>query len=281
MSYYLEAEEGIPVFELGLSEGGDDGSDFRTLNDPAAPLQRHNITERKGAIDIRCMSADVVHGYMKAGEDPATLIVYEFQFDTRKKARRIATVDIAFTFGSHGGKEPEVVRVSPQGRSTLVPTTQTETITSGGSANAGANVFGADLGGDLMWEKAISRETNDATTIVGSVDLVGRNFGASNAASWTLMENKTVKTGVPAHLRTAILLSRQNEDEFFSTFKIIAEVDLVSRFTQLFGSTPKDDPILYDPALSPTNKLRNYDVANLGSIDLWELTIVSFTNGGS
>lgn len=76
MSADPEIEEGVPAFELGLCEGGDEGSDFRTQNDPSAPLQRNNITERKGAIDIRCTGADVIHGYLKDGEGPATLIVY-------------------------------------------------------------------------------------------------------------------------------------------------------------------------------------------------------------
>ncbi|KAI2636350.1 hypothetical protein GGS26DRAFT_548721 [Hypomontagnella submonticulosa] len=281
MSADPEIEEGILAFELGLSEGGDEGSDFRTQNDPSAPLQRSNITERKGAIDIRCTGADVIHGYLKDGEGPATLIIYEFQFDPRKKARRIATVDIEFVFGSNDGAEPEVLKISPKGRMTLVPTTQTETITKGGSANAGGNAFGAELGGSWQWEKAISRETKNATTIVGSIDLKGRNFGASNAASWTLLENEAVKTGVPAHFRTAVLLSRKDDEEFYSTFKIRAQVDLVSRFTRLFGSTPKDDPILYDPTLPPTNKLREYDVGSLGDIDLQELSVVSFTNNGN
>ncbi|KAI0146017.1 hypothetical protein F4776DRAFT_609044 [Hypoxylon sp. NC0597] len=278
MSDYLEVEEGIPAFELGLSEAGDEGSDFRTQNDPLAPLQRTNITERKGAIDIRCTGADVIHGYLKGGEGPASLIVYEFQFDPRKKARRIATVDIEFVFGSNSGKEPEVLKISPKGRMTLTPTAQTETITKGVEANAGGNVFGAELGGAWKWEKAVSRETKDATIIVGSIDLKGRNYGASNAVSWTLLENETAKTGVPAHFRTAVLLSRKDDEEFYSTFKIRAQVDLVSRFTRLFGSTPKDDPILYDPTLAPTNKLREYDVNSLGDINLQELCVVAFTN---
>jgi hypothetical protein len=276
----LDIDEGVPSFEIGLVERGDEGSAFKTQNDPAAPHQRGNITERKGAIDIRCVGADVIHGYLKDGDGPATLVVYEFQFDVRKKARRIETVDIEFLYGATGGgKEPEVLKIAPKGRLTLVPTTQTETITKGGEAKAGGNVMGAELGGSWKWEKAVTRETNDATTIVGTIDLKGRNYGASNAASWTLLQNESIPKGVPAHFRTAVLLKRANDDdEFYSTFQIKAKVDVLSSLRTLFGSTPKDDPILYDPSFPPTNKLRTYDADNLDDVNLQELSVVAFDN---
>ncbi|KAL1858770.1 hypothetical protein Daus18300_009904 [Diaporthe australafricana] len=278
MSFDKE-NEGLPAFEVELGEQGDEGSSFRTQNDASHPLQRSNITERKGTIDVRCSGADVIHGYLKNGEGPATLLVYEFQFDHRKKTRRIITVDMEFKFGSESGQEPEVLKIAPKGRMTLVPTTQTETTTTGGEAKAGGNVFGAELGSSCKWEKTISHETRDATTVVGSIDIQGRNYGPSNAVSWTLMENASEETGVPAHVRTAVLLSRnEEEDTFYSTFKIKAQVDLVSKFTRLFGSTPKDDPILYDTTLSPTNILQKYDVDFLGDVDLLELSTVEFTN---
>ncbi|KAI1359382.1 hypothetical protein F5Y08DRAFT_319761 [Xylaria arbuscula] len=277
----LETEDKATAFEIGLCEGGDEGSDFRTQNDPSAPLQRSNIVERRGAVDIRCNSVDVIHGYLKNGEDPATLIVYEFQFDPRKKARRISTVDIEFSFSADGAKEPEVLKISNKGRMVLGRTSQTETITQGGEAKAGGNILGAEIGGSWKWEKASTRKTNDATTIVGSIDLPhgGRNYGAPNTATWTLIENQTMKTGVPAYVRTAVLLSRNDEDdEFFSTFKIKAKADLRSGFTQLFGRTPKDDPILYDATLPPTNKLQHYDTNSLGQVNLQDLSTASFIN---
>ncbi|KAJ3567780.1 hypothetical protein NPX13_g6650 [Xylaria arbuscula] len=277
----LEIEDKGAAFEIGLCEGGDEGSDFRTQNDPSAPLQRSNIVERRGAVDIRCNSVDVIHGYLKNGEDPATLIVYEFQFDPRKRARRISMVDIEFSFSADGAKEPEVLKISNKGRMVLGRTSQTETITRGGEVKAGGNVFGAEIGGSWKWEKASTRETNDATTIVGSIDLPhgGRNYGAPNTATWTLIENQTMKTGVPAYVRTAVLLSRNdNDDEFFSTFKIKAKADLRRGFTQLFGRTPKDDPILYDATLPPTNKLQHYDTNSLGQVNLQDLATASFIN---
>jgi len=276
----LEFEEGVPAFELGLDVAAEGGS-YRTRNNPAAPRQRTNITERPGAIDIRCFGADVVHGYLKAGEDAATLIVYEFQFDVRRRARRILTVDVEFRYAAADSTrpQPEVLAIAPFKRMTLEPTTQSETVTKGGEAKAGGNVMGAELGGTWKWEKAVTQQTHDATAILGFIDLKGRSYGASNAVSWTLLQNESMQTGVPSHVRTAVLLKRADDGEFSSTFKIKAKVDLVSAMGRLLsGATPDDDPILYDPSLPPTNKLRTYDTDNLGDVNLLELSTAAFSN---
>ncbi|KAI1129179.1 hypothetical protein F5Y10DRAFT_238741 [Nemania abortiva] len=280
MSKRSEEDDGPSGLEITLFENGDEGSNFRTQNDPSAPFQRSNIVERRGAIDIRCTSTDIIHGHLKNGEGPATLIVYEFQFDPRKKARRIATVDIKISFTSEGDGELEVLKISPRGRMALECTSQQETITIGGQANAGVDVLGAELGSDWTWEKVVSRETTDATTVFGSIDLPDyRNYGPPSAASWTLLENQSLKNGVPAYLKTAVLLSRKQENEgFCGTFEIKTQVDLISRVSRLFGRTPKDDPVRYNPTLRSKGKLVDYDMDSLDDIDLQALSRVSFTN---
>jgi hypothetical protein len=276
--------EGTTGFEIGLNPGDehDEQSTYRTQNDPTRPYQRTNVVERKGAVDVRCVAVDVVHGYLSPDGDPATLLVYDFRFDPRKRARRIAEPHMNFTYASADSSvttDPEVLKIAPRGRMTLVPTSQQETATVTGEANAGGGALGATVGGSVKWEKSVSRETSDATAVVGSIDLVGRNFGASNGVSWSLLENKSVETGVPAFLRTAVLLRRADEDtEFHVAFKIRALADLRSSLERVFGRTPKDDPILYDPSLPPTNRLRKYDVENLSDIDLDELSAAAFTN---
>jgi hypothetical protein len=280
----LDGNEGAVGFEIemGPSDEGDEQSTYRTQNDPSRPHQRTNIIERKGFVDVRCAAVDVVHGFLEPDGDPATLLVYDFRFDPRKRARRILEAHMSFTYVSADSAvaaDPVVLKIAPRGRMTLVPTTQKETTIHGGKAKAGGGVLGATVGGTIKWEKSVSHETNDATTVVGSIDLVGRSFGESNGASWSLLENKSVETGVPALVRTAVLLRRADADtEFHAPFKIRAHADLRSSLERVFGKTPKDDPILYDPSLPPTNKLRKYDVDNLGSIDLNSLSTVAFTN---
>lgn len=38
----------LPSFDMSLAPVGDEGSSFRTRNDPSAPFQRSNYVERKG-----------------------------------------------------------------------------------------------------------------------------------------------------------------------------------------------------------------------------------------
>ena len=119
----------LPCFDIGLSKTGDLNSTFRTRNDPSEPWQRVNIIERKGSVDIRCSSLDVIHGDFCTSRDLfATLIVLQFRFDPRKVARRFLSVNINLEFKAMGFKEigPEVFAISPNGRMSLVPTTQHE-----------------------------------------------------------------------------------------------------------------------------------------------------------
>ena len=280
----LGDDEGAMGFEvqMGSNNEGDEESTYRTQNDPSRPYQRSNVVERKGSVEIRCAAVDVIHGSLEPGGDPATLLVYDFRFDPRKRARRIVEAHMSFTYASVNSAVaagPAVLKIAPTGRMTLVPSRQQETTIRSGNANAGGGALGLTLGASVKWEKTVSHETSDATTVVGSVDLVSRNFGESNSASWSLIENKSVETGVPAFVRTAVLLRRaDNKTKFRAAFKIHARADLWSSLERVFGKTPKDDPILYDPSLPATNRLRKYDVDNLGSIDLSDLSSVAFTN---
>jgi hypothetical protein len=275
----------LPSFNMDLSPTGDAGSSFRTQNDPSAPLQRSNYVERKGAVDIRCSCLDVIHGLFSAESGVfATLIVLQFRFDPRKRARRFESVDISLEFGGmkQGEVGPEVYAIAPVGMLSLVPTTQHEELKRNASLQLGgaAPVGGVTATGTVGWEKSVSKDTSDQTTVAGSIDLKGRNWGKSNCASWTLLENKTAKTGVPTSMRTAVLLKRKDENPFQCVVKIDASVDFKSSLERVFGGKgrePKDDPVLFDPELEPTNNLRKYDIQELGAFDLESLCDVTFT----
>jgi hypothetical protein len=266
----------LPSFDVGLSPAGDAGSSFRTQNDPSAPLQRSNYIERKGAVDIRCSCLDVIHGLFSVESGAfATLIVLQFRFDPRKRARRFESVDISLQFGGMkpGDGGPEVYAIAPREKLSLVPTTQHEEVKRNASLQFGgaAPVGGLTATGTVGWERSVSRDTSDQTTVTGSIDLMGRNWGKSNCASWTLLENQTAKTGVPTSMRTAVLLKRKDESPFQCVVKIDASVDFKSALERVFGGKgrePKDDPVLFDPELEPTNNLRKYDIEELGAFDL-------------
>lgn len=60
----------------------------------------------------------------------------------------------------------------------------------------------------------MTREIGYVTSVIGSINLRGRNYGKANCASWTLMENLETKTRVPVSIKTAILLKRRDKGRF-------------------------------------------------------------------
>ncbi|KAK3370417.1 hypothetical protein B0H63DRAFT_486966 [Podospora didyma] len=256
-------------------------------NDPANPFQRDNIIERHGHVDIRCEHRDIVHGYLsEETTEPCTLIVLAFRFDPNGASRRIKEASIVVTFaGMDKGKgpEPEVVSMQPDGSFSVEPTTQKETNVHGGGVNVGGSggsvVPGVEVGGSLKQEHTVSRETTDATRVRGSIDLRDRQWGGKNSVSWTLWENATAETGVVSKLQAAILLKRADATAHFRatvTIKVVA--DTWTQIGSVFRTTPRDDDVLYNPERIPpsTDRLRKYDTANLGKIDLSSLQEVTF-----
>jgi hypothetical protein len=98
------------------------------------------VIQQKGAVDVRCSCIDVVHGrFAPDCSAYGTLLVLQFRFDSRQRARRIASADIFLEFSGikPGGSRPEVYAISPDGRLGLVQTTQHEEITKGGDIELG------------------------------------------------------------------------------------------------------------------------------------------------
>ncbi|PWY84669.1 hypothetical protein BO94DRAFT_536262 [Aspergillus sclerotioniger CBS 115572] len=274
-------------FDIGLNPTGDAGSGLHTQNDPAAPYQRENYIERKTAVDIRCSCVDVVHGLLKPdGSSYATLIVLQFRFDPRKRARRISQVDIEIQFsGSEpGAADPEVYAIAPNEHLSVSRITQTETTSTESSLNLGAGsiVSGfVDVGGSVKFGHDISRETNYAATIVGSIDLRGRNYGKANCASWTLIENPATKAGVPAGMRAVILLKRKDEAKFQANVSIRAKADWKTQLEWLVGSTRADDPVLFDPMMEPTSTKYDDMELKMGDINLEAISEIVVESGKS
>ncbi|KAL6878818.1 hypothetical protein J3F83DRAFT_724008 [Trichoderma novae-zelandiae] len=263
---------------IGLNKTGERGSGYHTRNDPSNKYQRQTVTERRGIIEVRCKSRDVIHGILseETGES-ATLLVYDFYLDTTRRSRRIVSASLEFEFGSSvaGVPAPQVQAIAPAGRITLLRSTQEESVKHGAGVNAGVGEFGATAGGSVSWEKTVSRTTSDDARVTGHI--FSDDYGKGVGASWTIHENSTVKSGTPSLLRCAILLNRGFDDnQFQCKVRIKVEADWKSEMGRLFGSTPPDDPVLFDPDMPPTNKLRKYDADNLGSIDLDDFVDIVF-----
>ncbi|KAJ5087240.1 hypothetical protein N7456_010856 [Penicillium angulare] len=267
-------------FNITLSPREGEGG-LHTKNPPKQPFQRATIHEDRRSINIGCSLVDVVHGHLSPDEEEyASLIVLSFRFDPSKRGRRIMSAKITVTFlgADDDDEHPGVAGISLNGSYSLIPSTQTETITSGVNGSAGISVLSTgNLSLEKNYERVISRETSDATYVSGSTCHIGVDWDPANAVEWKLRENATLKSGIPAQLRAGILLKRDNLEQFRCMVQIESEVDAVSSVGRWFGGKPKDDPVLFDPTILPTNRLMKYDKDDLGNFDLSLVEDVTFT----
>jgi hypothetical protein len=273
----LEKEDDVNVFDVGMFEEG--GGLLHTKNNPKAPYQRSEVIQRTGhGVDIRCNLVGVIHGAMSADSDYwATILVLQFRFDPQAKARRIskATIELKFDVIDINNHVPEVEAVSFDGHYSFLPSKQSESMTTGTEGGIGAS-FGAQANTSVKYEKTVTRETSHATTISGS-KLVVDNIPPNRIAKWTLLENPSLKTGVPASIKVAIRIQRRDEAVFTCVPKLTCTADKWTEMRSFFGRVPEDDPILLKPDMEATKTLRGYDTEELGRIDLQELSDVTFT----
>ncbi|KAI0468788.1 ankyrin repeat-containing domain protein [Xylaria cf. heliscus] len=270
-------EFGVDLYSMGESENR-----FNDIkNDPLNPFQRKLVLQRKDAFNIQCAMLDVVHGKLEpGGTELATLIVLKFWFDKRRLGRRIASADIRLEFSGLDpeGERPEVYAITPHDRAALVPTTRHEERTNEGTANIALRVQAGESSATYTWRKVVTEDITDVTTVTGSIDLEGYSYGEANCASWTLLENETLHTGVPSTLEVAVLLKRESMEDFHCTVDVKARADKKTTLEWLFGSKSHDDPLIFHPHLKPTNKLRKYDATNLGAIlrdSMWDAGLAS------
>ncbi|KAE9373111.1 hypothetical protein N431DRAFT_438479 [Stipitochalara longipes BDJ] len=278
----LELDDADPAFNIQLGPSGDQGSGFHFQNDPNKPYQRERIVEREGAVDIRCSLVDVIHGlFAPDSESFCTLLVLQFRFDPRKRARRLAHVDIELRFASSvpGGADPDVHAIAPDGRFSFAQTTQHEKAYYESKLHASGGMIGmVDAGGAVKFGREVSREMRYATTVVGSTSVRGRNYGSPNSVSWTLMENPETKTGVPVAMKTAILLKRRDECPFQCVVSLKAKADWRTKMEWLVGTTKPDDPVLFDPTLPSTSDKYSEKELNLGELDLEPISDIIMMN---
>ncbi|KAI1318152.1 hypothetical protein F5Y16DRAFT_135947 [Xylariaceae sp. FL0255] len=289
----------LPAFSIPVVELVSNSSNVHSENSLEDPFQRETVIERNnGRVAVSCVCKDVVHGlYDEACEEGShqpqhcSLIVLDFRFDPVDLGRRIKKVQTTVRFSSMSpiDEDPVVDKIAPNGRFWVDPTTQKEKVTVVVEGKVGGNICGAELGGSLKREKVVERDVTNAGTVRGAIQTMGRIHGQPNAASWTLMENSTDKTGAPIGLRAAVLVKREPDTNFQSHFAMVVTPDNLTQAQTWFKSKPRDDPVLYKVDKSPTNRLHNYTredtidggklVNNLGKLDLESREFSDITMG--
>ena len=118
-----------------------------------------------------------------------------------------------------------------------------------------------------MFSKTVTKSVTSQMRVIGNT--LCDDYGTETGVYWTLLENEETRNGVPAFLRTSILLKRKQDSKFQCTFKVKIDGDWKTKLKSYCGYKARDDPILFDPELPPTNNLRSeYDTGNLGALDL-------------
>jgi len=237
--------------------------------------------KKRPAFSVGAVAKAIVHGTLdEASKKRATLLVYDFKFLSHRLTR-IKEANTYFEFQAKKGSTslgPTVEQVAPYSKHVLMRTTETVTTTIGGDG-------GIEAGSILTANAGIHGERSVNKTVTHSAKVVGDNpaddWGNRCVAQWSLSENDSQKSGIVSLFRACILLTRDNDEEFYLHPTIQVTPDTLTRLkAPLSGFRPRDDPIKMVPTTAPYNKLGGnvaISTSNLsaGLADLWDCTFHS------
>jgi hypothetical protein len=275
----------LPSIEVVLEQTGDKGSGYKFLNEWPDQLHRPKIVDQRVSnrtSDNRLQGylTSVIHGHLDGpGSDPATLILAHFRFLSVHENRKFRSASIDFYFPDFDAKAteygPEVIRIAPDGRTLLDPSTnQYYRIDKvGGRAGGGVGGFKAGVYGET--EVGSFQTLKNNGLLVGSSHTTERNRGPENTASWAMSENKATSSGIPNELHVAILLQREDDRPFFAAVDVMADVDWLYEATMLIRGLRGQlviDPINFAPKRQKVaGKIpEGIDPERLGSVVLSE-----------
>ncbi|KAL7928910.1 hypothetical protein V8C35DRAFT_316830 [Trichoderma chlorosporum] len=266
-------------FSIGLTYQGQTG-DFHVRNRPGQRQRTavsvfHGGSKKRPAFTVSCNAKAIIHGEMSpSSEMHATLLVYEFKFNSYRGAR-IKEADILFEFhalkGQAGG--PSVRQVAPHGLHKMQETLQSESSKQGLELTVGPNIPAVDVGLTLSGESSVEKVTKHYTVVTGD-NPQSDDWGNYFQARFFLSENKSQASGIPSKLRVCILLGREDDEDFVCVPYLKVTPNFSTMVTSLFSSREPDDPIIFRVTEPPFNELDeavDIDPDNLGSIDLDEL----------
>jgi len=273
-------------FSISLFQVGAEGAIYRVQN-ASGEFQRQHIIDRDADFMVQCNLVNVIHGIFSPGGDEATVIVIEFRFHSTKNGRQFREANIEILFKgaidnmADGDSDPEVVEILPKGKWVLDPTYEARKLERDGGMGGRARGGIGELEVHVSRRETISSVKESRASVTGAIRIEGRNFGATNLAKWTMLENSSDANtdGIPTVLRAAILLKRKCGGYFKATVKIKTKVDarnsVYNKLEDLLGMTPKDDPVLFNPSLPPEEDVpADMDIGNLSSYDLERLSKV-------
>ncbi|PNP61157.1 hypothetical protein FNYG_14114 [Fusarium nygamai] len=239
----------IPLFDVGI-----EGAGFRVEN-VDGELQREHIDQyRNSDISYRSELVAVVHGTMTPKGPLGVLIVIDFHFASIPEKQRFKEVKISMAFGRQDNpigvpKEPIVAKMAPEGTFAMDQSTQTQVDTIEAHASVEGGMSLATLGIGSSFQRTITADTKSFATLDGSPWIEVRNSGPCNSVNWTIRENKKLKIGVPAHLRTAVLLSLPDGEKFRADLTVEADIGAWrAKLKRKVGAKTGLHPVYFHPS---------------------------------
>lgn len=247
-------------------------------------------------MSVKGQMPTVVHGFDKPGSQSGhTLAIFNWLMPPVRLGKRFrkVTLEIVFTaLGQRGDAEseaeqrrrvisnkavagahwdPEVIKTIPNGPSWYHKTQHQSDneFNFQFDLKAGFEPY-ISTGPSFSWKRTTSEDHIDSIKLTGEPFASDRNHARPNGVRWTLLENESMRSGVPAFLRTAVLLRRRDNDngQFEGRVKARYKISLSSDFRQnlldMIGHD-SDHPIIFDPKYATSASSYDAQVTSLAS----------------
>ncbi|KAK3937216.1 hypothetical protein QBC46DRAFT_416666 [Diplogelasinospora grovesii] len=275
-------------FEIVLNDVNSEDAQFRLNNERDENNQpvpnRRLVTgydDHRSKMRLLGEMPIVVHSTPRSTKPGYTLIVFEWNTQrlTLDARFRHVVITVCFTAKDPGRANPEVIKIAPSGESRYNLTRHRVSETSkrvvGGPVSVGAPGVSVSVGGvQYQWERSDVADVTDSITINGHLSTGGKSEPRCHTVEWSMEENTSQRSGVPAMLRTAVLLRRKACDDGHFQATVKAECttspaqDFVRKLRDLAGMLPRDEPLHFDPTVNepaepafPQDQLTKVDLA--------------------
>ncbi|KFY88352.1 hypothetical protein V498_06811 [Pseudogymnoascus sp. VKM F-4517 (FW-2822)] len=218
---------------------------------------------------VKAKLVRVIPGTFDEDGGPAALLVFEFNFHM-PSGRRFKHALITVTFEDGKGAsilDPEVYRISPEGRYALDKVTDPKDVSHTVDAAVNGGITGASVELGYHWKMDRNTETKHSGTLRG-LSRRFKTYGEETSAVWEMEEDPVIKEeGIPTFLRTAVILRLDDESDGFQ-FTVEIETCESKLFFGSRSSSRKIDPFVVDPGSIPLAKKEKINTTNLGEADL-------------
>lgn len=279
-----DSDDGLD-FSVDLVAEGDDNA-FHMANLPGENFRRvlAQTTSEKSPLNMRIKIVEVHHGKMihEDEECAATLLIFEFRFQSRVDGRRYQSVTVTLDFFDKAGTsrhDPVVVDLAPDRMHWLNKTTydrRTKLSTSAGVSGGSTGVASADA--KVAWEMEQTKPLKFKATLTGNPARSKGKVGDENAVTWTMKENGDAEDGVPSFLQTAVLLKRPYGGAFEARLHVRSDVDMVSAGLRALPVRSDKDKLIDPVAFTPGRKqVHNNKVSGITEADLESMETIDLS----